>query len=280
MKHSLRMFRQTPGFTIAAVAALTLGIGANTAIFSVVNSVLLKPLPFPEPDRVVLFVNTSPNGANPGGSVPRFNVWREQTAVVQDASAYRFGVMNLTGVGNPEQLLSGQVTADFFRLFGAQTVAGRTFTADEDRPNGGKVVVLSHGFWQRRFGGNPQLVGQTLSLGGDPYVVVGVLGPAFGSAQFDPFPDVWTPFQMDPASTDQANYFTGAARLKPGVTLALANTQMQSAAMQFRAKFPDAIGPRSSFGVQRLQERMVRNVKTSLLVLVGAVSFVLLIACA
>jgi putative ABC transport system permease protein len=280
LKHSLRMFRQTPGFTLAALAALTLGIGANTAIFSVVNSVLLKPLPFPEPDRLVTFVNTSPNGANPGGSVPRFMAWREQTGALQDASAYRFGVMNLTGGDNPEQLLWGQVTVDFFRLFGAQTAAGRTFTADEDRPNGGKVVVLSHGFWQRRFAGDPQLVGRTLSLGSDPYVVVGILGPGFGSAQFEPFPDVWTPFQMDPASTDQANYFTASARLKPGVTLAMANTQMQSAATQFRAKFPTAIGPKSSFGVQLLQERMVRNVRTSLLVLVGAVAFVLLIACA
>jgi putative ABC transport system permease protein len=274
------MFRQAPGFTAAALAALALGIGANTAIFSVVNSVLLKPLPFPAPDRVVVFVNTSPNGANAGGSVPRFNVWREQTTVVQDPSAYRFGFMNLTGGTTPEQLLWGQVTADFFRLFGARTAAGRTFTSDEDRPNGGRVVVLSHGLWQRRFGSDPQLVGRTIPLGGDPYLVVGVLDSGFGRAQFDPFPDVWTPFQMDPDSVDQANYFTGAARLKPGVTLAMANTRMQAAAEQFRGKFPDAIGRQSSFGVQLMQERMVRNVRTSLLVLVGAVSFVLLIACA
>jgi putative ABC transport system permease protein len=190
------------------------------------------------------------------------------------------GVMNLLGGESPEQLPWGQVTADFFKLFGAQTTAGRTFTADEDRPNGGKVVVLSHGLWQRRFGGDPQLVGRTISLSGDSYTVVGVLSAAFSSTPFDPSPDVWTPFQMDPASTDQSNYFTAAARLKPGVTLAMANTQMQAAAEQFRKRFPNAIGPKQSFGVQRLQERMVRNVRTSLLVLVGAVSFVLLIACA
>src|SRR6185503_15331216 len=197
LKHSLRMFRQAPGFTAAAIAALMLGIGANTAIFSVVNSVLLKPLPFPDPDRIVMFLNTSPNGSNPGGAVPKFIVWREQTGVIQDAAAYRFGVMNLTGGDTPEQVPSGQVTADFFRLFGAQTAVGRTFTADEDRPNGGKVVVLSHGFWQRRFAGDHQMVGRTISLGGDPHVVVGILAPTFTSAQFDPFPDVWTPFQFD-----------------------------------------------------------------------------------
>ena len=280
LRHSLRMFRQTPGFTLAAVAALTLGIGANTAIFSVVNSVLLKPLPFPDPDRLVLFLNVGPNGGGSGGSVPKFNVWREQTPAFQDAAAYSFGVMNLTGGERPEQLPSARVTADFFRLFGAQTAAGRTFTAGEDRPGGGKVVVLSHGFWQRRFGGDPQVVGRTLPLSGDSYTVIGVLAPSFNSTQFDPFADVWTPFQMDPASTDQAHYFTAAARLKPGVTLAMANTQMQAAARQFSARFPDQLGPQGGFGVQLLQERMVRNVRTSLLVLVGAVSFVLLIACA
>jgi putative ABC transport system permease protein len=280
LRHSLRMFRQTPGFTIAAVAALTLGIGANTAIFSVVNSVLLKPLPFPEPDRLVMFLNIAPDGSGPGASVPRFMAWREPNAALQDAAAYRFGVMNLMGGDSPEQLAWGQVTVDFFRLFGAQLAAGRTFSADEDRPNGGKVVVLSHGFWQRRFGADPRLIGRTIPLSGDSYVVVGVLASTFTSAQFDPLPDVWTPFQMDPASTDQSNYFTAAARLKPGVTLAMANTQMQAAAEQFRARFPNAIRPKGSFGVQLLQERMVRNVRTSLLVLVGAVSFVLLIACA
>src|SRR4051794_8998482 len=114
------MFWKAPGFTLAALAALTLGIGANTAIFSVVNSVLLEPLPFPDPDRIVQILNTSPNGANAGGSVPRFNVWREQTQALQDAAAYRFGVMNLTSGDDPEQLTWSQVTADFFRLFGAQ----------------------------------------------------------------------------------------------------------------------------------------------------------------
>jgi putative ABC transport system permease protein len=280
LKHSLRMFRQTPGFTLAAVAALTLGIGANTAIFSVVNSVLLKPLPYPDPDRLIIFLNVGPNGSGSAASVPKFNVWREQTSAFQDAAGYSFGVMNLTGGERPEQLPSARVTVDFFRLFGARTAVGRTFTADEDRPNGGKVVVISHGFWQRRFGGDPQIVGKMLPLSGDSYEVIGVLAPSFNSTQFEPFADVWTPFQMDPASTDQAHYFTAQARMKPGVTLAQANTQMQSAAEQFRAKFPDQLGPKGGFGVQLMQERVVRNVRTSLLVLVGAVSFVLLIACA
>src|SRR5271166_2044350 len=122
VKHSLRLFRQSPGFTLAAVAALTLGIGTNTAIFSVVNSVLLKPAPFPEPDRLVVFMNTSPQGTFQGASPAKFQHWREQTSVVEDVSAYRTGVVNLTGAGFPEQLQSAQVSADYFRLFGATIV--------------------------------------------------------------------------------------------------------------------------------------------------------------
>src|SRR5215471_4627979 len=141
VKHSLRSFRQSPGFTASAVAALMLGIGANTAIFSVVNSVLLKPAPFPDPDRVVLFMNTSPQGSGPGASPTKFQHWREQTGVVQDVAAFRTGVVNLTGTGFPEQLQSAQVSADYFRLFGATPFRGRTFTPQEDLPHGDKVVV-------------------------------------------------------------------------------------------------------------------------------------------
>src|SRR3982751_2501378 len=132
VKQSLRILRQSPGFTAAAVAALTLGIGTNTAIFSVVNSVLLRPAPFPDPDRLVLFQNLSPGGAGTGASPTKFQHWREQTGVVQDVAAFRTGVVNLTGGTVPEQLQSAQVSADYFRLFGASTILGRTFSREED----------------------------------------------------------------------------------------------------------------------------------------------------
>lgn len=176
VRHAFRMMRQNPGFTLAAVAALALGIGANTAIFSVLNTVLLKPLPYPDPSRLVMFLNTSPQGAGPGASPTKFNLWRRQSAVFQDVAAYRFNVLNLTGGGDPEQIPAGQVSADFFRLFGAPVVAGRTFTADEDLPNAGHVVVLGEGFWKRRFGGDATIVGKTVSLNNTPYQVVGILG--------------------------------------------------------------------------------------------------------
>src|SRR5450755_296154 len=203
LKHSLRAFRQSPGFTFAAVLALALGIGTNTAIFSVVNSVLLKPAPFPDPDRLVLFMNTSPQGSGPDASPAKFQHWRQQSSVVQDVSAFRSGVVNLTGGAFPEQLRSAQVSADYFRLFGAATFKGRTFTPQEDRPHGDRVAILSYGFWTRRYAADPEIIGKTISLGGDLHTVIGIIGPGFDFREFGPAPDVWTPFQLDPNSRDQ-----------------------------------------------------------------------------
>src|SRR6186713_1090946 len=143
LKQSLRMFRQSPAFTGAAVAALTLGIGANTAIFSVVNAVLLKPVPFPDPDRLVMFMNTFPQGSGNGASPAKFQHWRAQTRVVQDVAAFRNNIVNFTGGGVPEQLTAGEVTADYFRLLGAPVFRGRTFLPEEAVPGGEHVVVLS-----------------------------------------------------------------------------------------------------------------------------------------
>ncbi len=279
LKHSLRMFRQSPGFSCAAIAALTLGIGANTAIFSVVNTVLLKPLTYPDPDRIVEFLNTSPQGSGGGASVPKFAAWRAQTSVLQDAAAYDdVGPgLNLTGGAYPEQIKGIHVTAGYFRLFGAHLVQGRSFTIEEDSPNGPHVVVLNYGFWKRRFGGNPQIVGKTISLGGDPYVVTGIVGADF---HFDPAPDVWIPFQFDLNSDSQANYFSVVGRLKSGVTLEAAKAQLAIAANQFRRKYPKGIGEKDSFGAQRLQDSVIGNVRNSLYVLLAAVVCVLLIACA
>jgi predicted permease len=280
VKHSLRIFRQSPGFTASAVAALTLGIGTNTAIFSVVNSVLLKPAPFTDPDRLVLFMNTSPQGSGQGASPTKFQHWREQTSVVQDVAAFRTGVVNLTGSDFPELLQSAQVSADYFRLFGATPFRGRTFTPQEDLPHGDKVVVLSHGFWSRRFGADPQIIGKSISLGGDPFVVIGVIAPGFDFRDFGLPPDVWVPFQLDPNPTDQGHYFTAAGRLRPGVTLEQAKARLKLSAEDFRRKYPSVLPANQSFSVEPLRQALVSNVRSSLLVLVGAVSFALLIACA
>jgi len=230
LKHAFRMFRQNRAFTAAAIAALALGIGANTAILSVVSAVLLKPVPFPDPDRVVLFMNTSPQGSGPNASPAKFAHWRQQTTVVQDATAFRTNVVNYTGGQFPEQLRAGEVSADYFRLFGARVVMGRTFTPEEDRPGGEKVAVLSYGLWTRRFSADPAIIGKSISLSGDPFVVIGVISPDFDIAEFGPEPDLFVPFQLDPNTVDQGHFFQAAARIKPGVTLEQAQAQLKLSA--------------------------------------------------
>ena len=281
VRQAVRVMRHSPGFTLAVVSALALGIGANTAVFSVVNTVLLEPLPYLAPERLVAFLNTSPRGSGPGASPTKFNVWREQTGPFQDVSAYRFNVVNLTG-DEPEQIAAGTVSADFFRLFGVPIIAGRTFLAEEDLPGGGRVVVLSEGFWQRRFGGDASIVGRTLTLNGDSHLVLGVLGPFDTQAIHGSNgpPDLWLPFQIDPNSTMQGHFFSAVGRLRPGITVEAATAQLELAASAFRERFPDSMAPQAGFGVRVLDDLIVSNVRSSLWVLVGAVTFVLLIACA
>jgi predicted permease len=281
LKHSLRMFLHTPGFTITAVAALALGIGANTAIFSVINTVLLRPMPYPDPDRLVIFMLTSPNGSGPGASSTKFNIWRQQTSVFDNVAAVSNGIVNLTGVDNPEQIQAARVTAPMFRLFGLAIAHGRSFTAEEDQPRGRHVTVLSNEFWKRRFGGDPQMVGKSISLSGDLYEIIGITAPEY-KMEADPPIDLYTPFQIDPNSTDQAHYFTAFGRLRPGVTMGQAKAQLRLAADEFRRKFPGslAMGPKDGFSVQPMHDLVVSGVRESLLVLAAAVSFVLLIACA
>ena len=279
LKHAFHMLRQSPGFTATAITALALGIGANTAIFSVVNTVLLKPLAFPEPDRIVTLLTTTPQGSFPGASVPKYNTWRRQTQVLEDVSAYDTGGpgLNLGGGDHPEQLKGIHVSYEFFHLFGARAAIGRTFTAAEDRPRRGNVIVLSDGLWQRRFGSDPGTVGKSLTLGGEAYTVIGVLASGF---TFDPSPDVYLPFQADPDSTNQGHYFQAAARLKPGVSLSSAKAALHLAGEEFKRRYPGGMDPKMSFSAEPMQQLLVQNVRTALFVLLGAVGCVLLIACA
>ena len=277
LRYSFRTLLANPAFTITAIAAIALGIGANTAIFTVVNTVLLKPLGYPDPDRIVQLMNLDSEGNWPGASPTKFNNWRAQTSVLQDVAAYDQGGpgFNITG-DVPEQVHGLHVSEAWFRLFGAPVILGRTFTPQEDSPNGGHVVVISYGLWQRKFGGNPNIVGAALSLGNEPYTITGVIGRTFRS---DPPADLWLPFQIDPNSTNQGHYFRTAARLKPGISLAQANAQLKLAYNEFRRRWPLA-DPKASFGVQPLRDSIVSDVRRSLIVLLGAVAFVLLIACA
>jgi putative ABC transport system permease protein len=283
VRYAGRMLRRSPGFSATAISALALGIGANTAIFTVVNTVLLQPLAYPEPDRLVQLELSSPQGNGNITSIPKFIIWREQTQVFQDVAAYDLGGpgVNLTGGDRPEQLKGVHVSAEFFRLFGARVVAGRTFSAEEDRPGGPPLAVIAGGLWRRRFGSDLNLVGKSIDLGGEPFTVIGILDPTFTS---DPPADIYLPLKADPNSTDQAHYLRAAARLKPGVTLEKAKAAMKVAAEQFNRKFAAAagaqLGPQGSFTAEPLRDTIVGDVRKALLVLLGAVSLVLLIACA
>jgi len=282
IRYTIRTLIKAPAFTLAAIAALTLGIAANTAIFSVVNAVLLKPLSAPDPDRVVFFMNASPQGSGPAASPAKFAHWRQQTSVIEESSAFNNNIVNYTGAGLVEQFRGGRVSADFFKLFGAPIFRGRTFSAEEDRPNGEKVAVLSYNLWTRRFGSDPDVVGRAVTLGNEPYTVIGILGPDFDVEDWwgGPPPEIWMPFQLDPNSTDQGNYFRAAARLLPGVTLEQAKARVKLSTDEFRSRFPTMLNKETYFSVERVQDVLVRNVRKTLLVLAGAVGFVLLIACA
>jgi len=279
VKYATRTLLRSPGFTVTAILALVLGIGANTAIFTVVNKVLLEPLAYPQPDRLVELELSGPDGNGDITSIPKFNTWREQTQVFEAVTAYVGSgpAINMTGGDRPEQLRGVRASAEFFRVFGVPLELGRTYTDKEDVPGGPKLAVLSNGLWRSRFGSDPKIEGRTIDLEGNPYRIIGVVGSSFHS---DLAADVYLPLEADANSTDQAHYLSSTARLKPGVTLGTAQAAMKLAAEEFKRKFPGAMGPNDSFTAVPLRQAEVGDARLSLLVLLGAVGFVLLIACA
>ena len=235
VRYGLRMLRKNPGFTAVAVLTLALGIGATTAIFSVVNTVLLHPLPYPESERIV-----SISRFGVGNSMPMFTYWAQNNPGFEDLAAYTASIgMNLEGRDKVELAKATKASRDYFRLFGANPLLGRTFSEEEDRPGGPRVLVTSYGFWQQRFGAAPSVVGETITLGGASYTVVGVLSP-----QFQPQPpiDVWVPLQADASSTDQAHVLTVCGRLPLGATLKLANSWMAVIGKRYVETHPEQLG--------------------------------------
>jgi putative ABC transport system permease protein len=277
VQHAVRTLLKAPGFAIAAVAALALGIGANTAIFSVVNTVLLKPLTYPNADRMVDFLAPSSVIANNLHCIPEFHFFERQTNIFKEVVAYDNAGpgFNLTG-GRPEQVHGIHVTEGYFRVYGASVVLGRTFTTQEDSPHGGKVVLLSYGLWQRRFGGDQAIVGKSLSLGNEPFTIVGVIGKDFVA---DPQADLWLPFQFDPVSNDMNLFFEVTGLLQPGVTVAQADAELLAAGPEYHREFPNA-DARPHFTVGPLRDSIIGDARNSLLMMLGAVGLVLLISCA
>ncbi len=282
-RYAFRLFAKSPAFTAIAVLALALGIGANTAIFSVVDAVLLRPLPFKNPGQLVMiwenathlgFPKDTPSPAN-------FLDWREQNTVFESMAAMTEGSVNLTGMGEPERLDGRRVSANLFDLLGVTAIVGRTFVAQEDQP-GARVAVLSEALWKRRFGGNAAIVGQPITLNGEIYTVVGVVRSTITLPASGKWRDqIWVPlaFSSKEAASRGSHYLEVIARMKPGQTLAQAQAEMETIMARLDQKYPEVNGRRGAV-VTPLHEQIVGDIKPALLILLGAVVFVLLLACA
>jgi len=281
IRYALRTLAKNLGFTLVAVLTLGLGIGANTAIFSVVQNLLLRPLPYPQPESLVEIWNTYPPQVPRGGLSPGdYADWRKEAKSFSEMGAYAdvSRGFNLTGDGEPQRVLIGYASSSLFPMLGARVVAGRSFLPEEDRAGSAPVVLLSHRLWQSRFGGDPRVVGRTVTLDNHRHTIVGILPAGF---QFLRWPDVWMPLgQYDDDLTEHVHHaFAAVARLKPGVTLSQASAEIRQLNEQSAIAYPIE---HKNFGVlvQKLQDPAAQKLRNTLLVLFGAVGLVLLIACA
>jgi hypothetical protein len=224
LRYGVRILLKQPAVTLVAVVTLALGIGANTAIFSLVNSILLRPLPFHEPDRVVRLIQSSPKIglATWGVSQADFGAYRDQNRSLESIALYNSSAVNLTGHGEPERLPVTNVTADFFKVFGVSPLLGRTFVEGEDAQGKNTVCVISYAFWQRRFGGDPNIAGRILNLNNTPTQIVGVMPPDFKFPRLEI--DLWLPLPLDTKRTSPYT-FAVVGRLKPGTHLAQAQAK-------------------------------------------------------
>jgi putative ABC transport system permease protein len=279
MRYSIRTLLRARGFTAVALLTLALGIGANTAIFSFVNGVLLKPLPYGDPHRIVMVWEKPPGGLRNGISTLNFLDWKNQNTVFEHMAANRGDAVTLTGSGDPVQLGASRVSAPYFQIFGVHASLGRTFAADEDQLGKSDVVVLSHHLWQTRFGGDPKILERKLILDGKPHTVIGVL-PAYGV--FDRSrTELWLPLAFEPHDmTRDYHWFISFALLKPGVTLEKAQAEMDAIGARIAAAYPDSNKGWGVF-VERFEDRVVgQQLRRSLYVLLAAVGAILLIGCA
>jgi putative ABC transport system permease protein len=282
LRYGIRMLAQKPGFTVAAVLALALGIGANSAIFSVVNAVLLRSLPYKEPGQLLMVQSTKRQDTRRAGSASYldFADWKGQNQVFDDMAAFRSKGYTLTGIGEPERITGARVSASFFPLLGVETSLGRAFLPEEDMSKGERVVVISQGLWQRRFGSDPNIIGRALTLDSQSYTVVGVLPAGFSFPIDIENADMWSPLALDGELLEQrgAHFLRVIARLKPGVSLQSAQTEITAIASRLEQQYPEDNTDRV-VTLYSLHEQLVGSIRPALLVLLAAVGAVLLIAC-
>ena len=277
IRYAIRTMLKAPGFTGVAILALALGIGANTAIFSVVNAVLLRPLPYKDPDKLVHVHRMQAPIERGPISRPDFFEWRDKQEVFAGIASYDFQTLNLTGSDQAERIVAARVTGNFFDLFDVPPATGRLISTSDDEPSAGRVAVISFGLWQRRFGGRPDLIGQDLVLNGDSHTVIGVAPSGF---EFPRRVDLWKPAKLaEKKSARGSNYLKVIARLKAGTSVTQAEAQMNQIAAALAEQYP-ANDTNLTVKVVPMLEEQVRNLRALLLILLGTVGFVLLIACA
>jgi putative ABC transport system permease protein len=282
VRYGIRNLIKRPGFTIVALIALALGIGANTAIFSLVNGVLLRPLPFAEPDRLVWMWGNIRNGINRASvSPPDFLDYRHENKTFEEfAASFTMPLaLNLTGSGEPERLSAAGITGNYFQALGAKPLLGRTFVLDNEKPGNDQVVMLSYALWQKSFGGDPAIVGKTIALDGKAREVIGVMPQHFN---FPRAAGLWIPinFDIDPdMKLRKAHFMRPIGKLKEGVTIAQAQADIDVIARRLEEQYPES---NTGWGLRlvSLREQLVGNTRPTLFILLGAVGFVLLIACA
>jgi putative ABC transport system permease protein len=278
LRYAARGLARAPGFAALALLTLACAIGANVAIFSVVDSLLLRPLPLPQGERVVTLLRHFPDSDSDAVSEPKFFYWRDHGAAFTAVAAFESlgSGFNLAGEGKPERIVGSHVSASFFDVFGERPALGRSFLAEEDRPGAAHAVVLSDALWRRRFGADPGVLGRSLLLNGEPYLVVGVM-PA--ELRFPSRTELWTPFCIDPASREPEPYLEVVARLRAGTGVAAAQAAMDLVARRFAAAYPDQVRAIEGVHVVPLQAYLYGDLRPALLVLLAAVGAVLLIAC-
>jgi putative ABC transport system permease protein len=278
IRQALRSMRREPGFAAASILTLALGVGANTAVFSVIDAVLLRSLPYPEPDRIVQLFLASADGSTAGTSISDLRFLLERATSIEDIAAFDFGQseMGLTS-GFPEQVHGIHVTSGYFAVFSTPILLGRAFSPSDDQGPGSNIVILSYELWRTRFGGDLKIVGKQISLDKQPFTVIGVTGSGFRSEPAGT--RLWIPFHFDRQPDDKVHSFGVVARLKPGISLAQANAQLDAASRnaQRTAQLPES---HFQFQLRNFRDAMVGRVRPSLLVLQGTVILVLLIACA
>jgi putative ABC transport system permease protein len=285
LRYGLRLLVKRPGFTFVAIITLALGIGANTAIFSVVNGVLLKPLPYPHPEQLVRIFESSRSQPKFPMSPGNFLDYRDQNTTLDNLALFTRGDLELALGGRPEQLTGMRVSADFFATLGFHPLIGREFTRADEAPDNTHVVILSHNLWQRRFGSDPNIVGQIVTLSGEPFTVVGVMpagvqhvGGDYRSTPHGESVDAWWPMELSPQSPRFAHFVNTIGRMKTGVTGEQAEADFNVIAARLAEQHP---GTNSGWQIRiiALHQEIVGRARTTLLVLLGAVLFVLLIAC-